>query len=101
MREAAMVAKQAAADWRERYAGMLVSPREAMSLVRPGDRVWVGGLNSVPLTLCAALAELAPDLPGVSVYTFLTAFNWDRPEVLQNFRVYNLYSGPVERGAIH
>ena len=96
-----MVVKPAVTDWRERYAEKLMSPREAMDIVKPGDTVWVGGLNSVPVTLCGALAERAAELPGVAVYTFLTPFNWDRPEVRENFRIVSFYAGPLERTPIH
>jgi 4-hydroxybutyrate CoA-transferase len=96
-----MMVKPPIADWRERYADKLMSPREAMGVVKPGDAVWTGGLNSVPVTLCAGLAERAAELPGVSIYTFLTPFNWDRPEILRNFRIVTFYTGPLERKAVH
>lgn len=95
-----MLVKPPVANWRERYAHKLMSPREAMGLVRPGDRVWVGGLNSVPVSLCAGLAERAAEVPGATVYTFLTPFNWDRPEVLEHLRIVSLYTGPLERGPV-
>ncbi len=95
-----MIAKPPMADWRERYAGKLMSPREAMGIVKSGDIVWVGGLNSVPVGLCGGLVERAPELRDVTVHTFLTPFNWDRPEVLQNFRIVSFYAGPLERQAI-
>lgn len=88
---------KAAANWRERYAGKLVSPKEAMALVKPGDNVWMGGLNSVPVSLCAALAERAPELSDVTIATCLTPFNWDRPEILRSFHIRTGYAGPLER----
>lgn len=81
-----MMVKPPVADWRERYADKLMPPREAMGAVRPGDAVRMGGLNSVPATLCGGLAERASELPGVRVYTFLTPFDWDRPEILEHVR---------------
>lgn len=89
-----------ATNWRERYAAQLVSPQEAVRLVQPGDSVWMGVLNSVPVALCDALAARASDLPGVSIYTSLTPYNWDRPEILATMRVHSLYSGPLERRGI-
>lgn len=89
------------ADWRERYAATLMSPAEVMAIVRPGDTVFAGLLNSVPLTLCAALADRAAQIPGVTVLTGLTPFNWDRPEILEHLRVRSLYAGPVERRAVN
>lgn len=95
-----MLVKPPAADWKARYADRLVSPREAVSIIKPGDTVWGGLLNSVPATLSAAVVERAPELPGVTIITCLTPFNWDRPEVLQNIRIFGGYAGPVERAAV-
>src|SRR5690349_3100370 len=95
-----MVVKPAVTDWRQRYADRLCSPREAMTLVRSGDTVWMGGLSSVPPTLCAGLAERAPELSDVTVATFLTPFDWDRPELLRSFHILDGYAGPLERGAL-
>jgi 4-hydroxybutyrate CoA-transferase len=92
-----MVVKPPVADWRERYADRLMSPVEAMGIVKPGDTVWMGLANSVPVTLCAALAERAPELHDVTIFTCLTAFNWDRPELLRSFRIIGGYTGPLER----
>jgi 4-hydroxybutyrate CoA-transferase len=94
------VVAKAAADWREKYADKLVSAREAMSIVKSGDTVWMGLLNSVPVTLCGGLVELAPDLRDVTVYSCLTPFNWDRPEILEHFRIVGAYAGPLERAAV-
>jgi 4-hydroxybutyrate CoA-transferase len=96
-----MVVKEPAANWRERYADKLVSPREAMAVVKPGDTVWLGGLNAVPTTLCGALAEWAPELQDVTLATFITPFNWDKPELLRSFRILDAYAGPLERPALH
>jgi acyl-CoA hydrolase len=95
-----MPVKQEAVDWRRRYADKLVSPQEAMALVRPGDQVWVGGLNSVPTTLCGALADRAAEVPDATIYTFLSPFNWDRTGVLDKIHVRTLYAGPLERSAV-
>ncbi|MGI8925786.1 MAG: acetyl-CoA hydrolase/transferase family protein [Tepidiformaceae bacterium] len=91
---------QTAVNWREQCKDKLMSPAEAVATIKPGDRIWAGVLNSVPTTLCGALAERAPELPGAAVFTALTAFNWDRPEILQTMRVVTLYAGPLERKAV-
>ena len=44
---------QAAADWRDRQ----VSAAEAVSVVRPGDRVFVGSACATPRTMVDALEE--------------------------------------------
>ena len=54
-----------ARDWHER----LVSADEAVSVVRPGDRVFVGSACATPRTLVGALEELRR--PGVVLVHFL------------------------------
>ncbi len=83
--------------WRGKHASILGTAAEAVSLVKSGDRVWVGILGSIPLSLCAALAEPAPQLRDVTVATMLTAFDWDKPELLKSFRIVGGYTGPLER----
>jgi 4-hydroxybutyrate CoA-transferase len=94
-----MVMKQAAVNWREQVGDRLMTASEAMQVVKPGDSVWMGGLGSMPVALCAALAERADELADVTIDTFLTPFNWDRPELLRSFRVCTGYTGPLERKA--
>lgn len=93
--------QQAAADWRQRYAAQLGSAAEAVSLVKSGDAVYAGGWTSVPVSLCAALAERRSELRDVTVGTFLTPYNWDTPETLARFRIVSFYAGPYERAAVN
>ncbi len=44
---------------------------QAVELVRPGDRVWVGSACGTPRALLAALNELPVPLPGVRLVHFL------------------------------
>ncbi len=94
-----MVIKETTTDWRDRCGDKLLPAREAMQAVKSGDSVWMGGLGSVPVTLCGALAERANELSDVTINTFLTPFNWDRPELLTSFRIRTGYLGPLERKA--
>ena len=56
----------AAVDWRDRQ----VSAAEAVSVVRPGDRVFVGSACATPRALVEALEQLKR--PGVVLVHFLT-----------------------------
>jgi acyl-CoA hydrolase/RimJ/RimL family protein N-acetyltransferase len=56
----------AALNWRDRQ----VSPAEAVSAVRPGDRVFVGSACATPRALVEALEQLI--VPGVVLVHFLT-----------------------------
>ena len=58
---------EAAFDWRQRQ----VSAAEAVSVVRPGDKVFVGSACATPTTLLDALEEL--NRPGVELIHFLTS----------------------------
>ena len=57
---------EAASDWRDR----VVSAEEAVSVVRPGDKVFVGSACATPRSLVGALERLS--LPGVVLVHFLT-----------------------------
>ena len=53
-------------DWRDRQ----VSAAEAVAVVRPGDRVFVGSACATPRALVEAREELAR--PGATLVHFLT-----------------------------
>jgi 4-hydroxybutyrate CoA-transferase len=90
-----------AANWREKLGSRLMTPQQAVALVKNGDRVWVGGWTSVPTTLCGALADRAgAELSGLEVLTFLSPFKWDRPDVLERNRVITAFVGPYDRAAV-
>ena len=75
---------QAAANWRDRQ----VSAAEAVSVVRPGDRVFVGSACATPRTLVDALEETRQ--AGVVLVHFLT--DWistgDTPHTKYRHRVF-------------
>ncbi len=91
---------QTASDWRDQVRDRLVSPEEAVSLVRDGQTVWAGGWTSVPPQLCGALAARGPELNGVTIVSFLTPYKWDTPENLANFHIITAYASPLDRGAV-
>jgi len=95
-----MIAERADERWRARHADKLVSAAEAVRLVESGNRVWAGGWTSVPMMLCRALAERRGQLRDVSVFTYLTPFNWDDPQTLESFQIVSFYAGPFERAAV-
>jgi acyl-CoA hydrolase len=87
-------------DWHSQVRDTLVSPEEAVAIVKDGQVVWAGGWTSVPPQLCAALAARGAELKGVSIVSFLTPFKWDTPENLANFRIITAYASPLDRGAV-
>jgi len=90
---------KAPGDWRDRCGDKLGSADEAVGVVESGNRVYVGGATSVPVTLCRALTRRR-DLRNVTISTYLTPFSWDDPELLERFRVHSFYTGPHERVAV-
>ena len=81
----------AALDWRDRQ----VSAKEAVSVVRPGDKVFVGSACATPSSLLEALEQL--NTPGVTLVHFLntrTAAS-DPPTTRYRHRVF--YVGTNER----
>jgi 4-hydroxybutyrate CoA-transferase len=72
-----------------------------MRVVKSGDVVWMGGLSSVPVSLCEGLSARADELTNVTICTCVTPFDWDRPEFSAAFRVRTMYMGPLERKAAH
>ena len=75
---------QAAADWRERR----VSAAEAVSVVRPGDKVFVGSACATPRTLVDALEQSRQ--AGVVLVHFLTdrVVTGDTPRTKYRHRVF-------------
>lgn len=44
-------------DWREKYKAKLKSPAEALEVLRPGQRVFIGSASGTPQKLVTALAD--------------------------------------------
>ncbi len=55
-----------------RYQKKAVSAEEAASMIKPGDRVFIGTACATPLTLIRALERIDPPIPEVQLYHFLT-----------------------------
>jgi hypothetical protein len=90
---------QTALDWRDQLGGKLVSPEEAVAVIKYGDSVWAGGWTSVPPQLCGALAARGPELKDVTIVSFLTPYKWDTPENLANFKIITGFASPLDRAA--
>jgi acyl-CoA hydrolase len=91
------MAYEGAVDWLRQVGDRLMSPAEAMRIVKSGDIVWMGAASSVPVTLCQGLTARADELADVTICTCLTPFDWDRPELMGAFTIRTGYTGPLER----
>ncbi len=55
-----------------RYPEKIVIAAEAVTSIMPGNRVFVGTASATPRTLVQALEDLAPPVPDVQLWSFLT-----------------------------
>src|SRR5215510_13920508 len=81
---AGSVSVEGASGWHDR----LVSAEEAVSIVRPGDKVFVGSACATPRSLVGALERLGR--PGVGLIHFLTdrVGSGDPPRTSYRHRVF-------------
>lgn len=59
-------------DWQTRYADFIATPRNALSHVRPGHRVFIGTGCGEPVSLVKALVAKAGELSNVEIIHLLT-----------------------------
>jgi len=85
--------------WREKWADRVGDPAWAVQPIKPGDTVFAGAWTSTPPTLCAALAARAGELRDIRVISALGLYDWDRPEILEHYRIASTYTSPVDRAA--
>jgi 4-hydroxybutyrate CoA-transferase len=87
-------------DWRERYAGKLTTPEEAVRVVRDGDRVVIGMHYQTPLALCRALAARADELHNVEIENSIATFiSWWQDDTPNNFNVRTFFLQASDRPA--
>lgn len=53
--------------WIDRYRSKLTTESEAVGWLEPGNHVYMGGNAATPRALARALAERAPEVPGLAV----------------------------------
>jgi len=86
-------------DWQEEYKRKLVTPEEAVQLVKSGDRV-AFSLNEPPVALSEALTARLVDLRDVEIRLSnpIVDFGWFEPGMQEFFRITQLsYVGAVAR----
>ena len=87
---------------RRLYEEKKTSAQEVMSLIRSGDRVFIGSGCAEPEVLVQALSERAPYLSDVEVTHLLTLGRADyvQPELSRSFRHNAFFIGPNVREAV-
>lgn len=59
-------------DWQTEYENQVLSARDAVAQIRPGNRVFIGTGCAQPTELVAALASCSRDLADTEIIDFLT-----------------------------
>jgi 4-hydroxybutyrate CoA-transferase len=84
-------------DWRPLLGAKLVSPEEAVSHVKSGDRVTMSISHATPFTLCAALAGRLMEIEDVVLNHSASLFNWELPGLGERYRFESMYLSPIGR----
>jgi 4-hydroxybutyrate CoA-transferase len=89
--------------WTEAYRGKVVRANEALSVVRPGDHVWIHAGCSNPEELVRAMVARAGELKGVEVTHLMTfgCADYAEPRYAGSFRHRSLFTGTNVRAAVN
>jgi len=89
-------------DWQTRYASTIASANDAVSHIRPGQRVFVGTGCAQPQDLVAALAERWSDLADTEIVHLLTTGEAPYADKLlaEHFRVNSFFIAENVRDVI-
>lgn len=90
-------------DWNSQYQSRIVSPEEAVTAVKSGDRIFMTGNVSVPQKTLAALVNYAPNLQNVEICQALTIGSADyvSPQMEGHLRVNTFFISANIRKAVH
>ena len=88
-------------NWRDMAGDKLMSPKEAVSVIRPSDKVMSAPINVTPFTLCRALFERRHELKGLHLDHFAPFFSWKAPSEELMFELHDLYATGVDREMVN
>lgn len=94
---ATVIHPKAQNDWRVQLGAKLVTPDEAVSHIKSGDRVTLSISQATPFVLCAALAGRLMELENVVLNHSAALFNWDLPGLGERYRLESFYLSPIDR----
>jgi acyl-CoA hydrolase/RimJ/RimL family protein N-acetyltransferase len=79
--------------WQDKYRGMIKTAQQAVSQIRPGQRIFIGTCAAQPQELVHALAARSADLPDTEIIHFLAlgAAPYATRELSQFFRVNSFF----------
>ncbi|MBN2409740.1 MAG: acetyl-CoA hydrolase/transferase family protein [Candidatus Aminicenantes bacterium] len=90
-------------SWVDDYKKKLVSPEEAISVVKSGDRVYISGNAATPYVLMKVLAGRKDEIKDVELVHVLLIGDdpLSKPDMEGHFRHNSLFVGPADRKAIN
>ncbi len=89
--------------WLSDYKSKLCDVKEAVSLVKSGDTIYISGNAATPFDLLEGLAERKDELEDVEVTHVLLLGNdpLSQPGMEEHFRHNSLFVGPADRKAVN
>jgi acyl-CoA hydrolase len=90
-------------NWLDDYKSKLMTPADAVKLIKSGDRVYYGGNAAIPYALVRALAERKDELENVQLNHVLLLGEdpLSSPEMAKHLRHNSLFVGPADRAAVN
>lgn len=88
-------------EWQSQLGKKLMSPAEAVSVLKSGDHLAFAPFTTTPFTLCAALYERRNELEGVRIDHPAGLFSWVRPEEAARFHVVDNYATAMNREMVN
>ena len=89
-------------DWKNRYKDLIATPARAVSMIGPGQRVFIGTGCAQPEVLVQALTARADELPGTEIVHLLTQGEapYAEKKLRENFRVNSFFIAENVRDVI-
>lgn len=89
-------------DWKAKYAGLIMTPEQAVMRIRPGQRVFIGSGCAEPAELVGALTARHGDLADIEIVSIVTngAAPYAKKELADNFMVNSFFIGANVREVI-
>ncbi len=89
-------------EWKNRYRDLIETPAKAVSMIGPGQRVFVGTGCAQPEVLVQALTARADELPGTEIVHLLTQGEapYTEKKMRENFRVNSFFIAENVRDVI-
>lgn len=88
-------------NWRDAVHDKLMTPDEAVAVVRPDHQVSVAPFTCTPFTLCQALYRRRHELRGMRLDHPAGLFPWAQPGEDPAFEVHTVYATPADRDLVN